>query len=69
MQTHIDSLNTEIILKANELHIAKLQNLKIKNECSNQLREKDCEIQRLNEKLKKMKHKLKDVSCPFISCL
>lgn len=62
MQTYVDDLNAEIIAKANKLQLVKLQNKQIKHECTNQIREKDFEIQRLNEKVKKLKLKLKEVS-------
>lgn len=56
MQTYIDDLNSEIMNIANKLQHVKLQNMKLKNDCSNQLREKDNEIHKLQEF--KIKHEL-----------
>lgn len=58
MQTYVDGLNDEIITKANKLQMANLQIKQLKHECANKLREKDYEIQRLHDKIKKSKSKL-----------
>lgn len=62
VQTYVDDLNAEIIAKANKLQLVKLQNKQIKHECSNQIKEKDYQIQKLNEKIKKLKQRIREVN-------
>lgn len=61
MQTYVDDLNVEIVTKANKLQMVQSQLKQMELECANQLREKDCEIQMLHDKIKKIKLKLREL--------
>lgn len=60
MQTYIEDLKTEIISTANKYQRVKLENMELKNDVSNQLKEKDNEIMKLREKHSEMKEKLNE---------
>lgn len=78
LQTYVDYLDNVITTKSERIHTASIELERMKLEWTNKIREKDFEIQRLNEKLRsreaeskiqdlngkieKLKHKLKDVS-------
>lgn len=47
METYNEDLESEIIATANKMQRVKLQNMKLKNDFANQLREKDNEIHKL----------------------
>lgn len=57
-QTYINDLETEIISTANKYQRVRLQNIKLKNDFSNQMREKDIENQKLQDAVLKLKHDL-----------
>lgn len=57
-QTYIDDLNTEIMAIADKMQRAVLQNMKLKNDFSNQLREKDNENHKLQATVHELKHEL-----------
>lgn len=56
VQGYVEYLDSVIREKNNKLHVVSMQLDKLKYEWSTKLREKDYEIQRLNEKLKHREH-------------
>lgn len=61
LQSYVDYLDTVNTTISNKLNMAGIQMQEIQMNCSNKLREKDSEIQRLHEKNNRLKSKLKDV--------
>lgn len=73
LQSYVDYLDSLNVTITNKFNTATMQMKKIQIECARKLRDKDFEIQQLNEKLKdcevrklnakieKLKHKLKEV--------
>lgn len=57
-QTYIDDLNTEILAVSDKMQRSVLQNLKLKNDFSNQLREKDNENHKLLATVRELKQEL-----------